>query len=71
RAAILEDLVVLPSHRGSGGGTILLNAAVEEARRQGCKRITLLTDHDNMGARKFYERNGFYLSSMVPYRFML
>lgn len=69
--AVLEDLVVSLRMRGAGIGSHLLEAAVEHARRQGCKRITLLTDRDNQAAQHFYLRHGFYLSSMVPMRLLL
>ena len=48
--ALLEDMVVAPSHRGSQIGSQLLAHAVAHARAIGCKRITLLTDADNVAA---------------------
>mgnify|MGYP000480491790 FL=1 len=38
------------------------------ARGEGFLRVTLLTDGDNHGARRFYERLGFGSSDMVVYR---
>ena len=66
--ALLEDMVVHPDHRGEGAGSMLLQAAIETAGRAGCRRITLLTDHDNEAAQRFYRRHGFEGSSMVPMR---
>lgn len=71
RVALLEDMVVAPTHRGSGLGQQLLQGAIGLARAQGCRRITLLTDGDNVAARRFYEREGFSVSGMVPYRLAL
>jgi GNAT superfamily N-acetyltransferase len=71
RVAILEDMVVLPSARGSGIGTQLLQAAIAYARTVGCKRITLLTDQSNEIAQQFYAKQGFTVSSMVPMRLAL
>jgi GNAT superfamily N-acetyltransferase len=71
RVAILEDMVVDPAHRGGGIGSRLLNGAIEHARQQGCRRITLLTDRVNSDAIRFYERHGFQLSEMVPLRLLL
>ena len=71
RVAILEDMVVHPSARGGGAGSLLLQAAIDVARSSGCRRITLLTDHSNEAAQRFYQRHGFTLSSMVPLRLML
>ncbi len=66
--AILEDMVVSPQARGSGVGSELIRYCVEIAKQKGCKRITLLTDHDNDGAHRFYQRHGFVRSSMVTFR---
>lgn len=68
RVALLEDMVVDPLCRGVGVGAVLLQGAIGLAREQGCRRITLLTDGDNLAAQRFYEQNGFKPSTMVPYR---
>ncbi len=65
---LLEDLIVAPDLRGRGIGKRLLDAAVDEARRRGWVRITLLTDADNEAAQRLYERRGFGRSAMVPLR---
>jgi GNAT superfamily N-acetyltransferase len=64
-------MVVIPSKRGSGVGSRLLNAAITTARENGCKRLTLLTDSDNEIAHGFYEKHGFVRSPMLPFRFVL
>jgi len=71
RVALLEDMVVAPSQRNCGLGSRLLDAAVRYARRNGCRRITLLTDSDNLSAQRFYQRQGFSRSSMIPLRLSL
>lgn len=71
RVAILEDMIVDPASRGGGAGSHLLNGAIDFAKEQGCRRITLLTDRTNDGAIRFYERHGFGLSEMVPLRLAL
>ena len=71
RVALLEDMVVSPSARGQGIGSTLIDHAIRYAKEQGCKRITLLTDSDNKGAQRFYERHGFSKSSMTPFRLFL
>jgi len=68
RVAILEDMIVHPEHRACGAGSRLLNGAMEFAREAGCRRITLLTDHDNSGAIRFYTAHGFTRSTMIPLR---
>ncbi|MEI6707163.1 MAG: GNAT family N-acetyltransferase [Methylococcales bacterium] len=71
RVAILEDMIVLPSKRGSGVGSQLLKAAIVTARKNNCQRLTLLTDSDNEIAHRFYEKHGFTRSPMLPFRFVL
>jgi len=69
--ALLEDMVVSPDARGQGVGKALLSAAINYARSQGCQRITLLTDRDNVNAQNFYAQQGFVESPMIPMRLRL
>jgi GNAT superfamily N-acetyltransferase len=71
RVALLEDMVVSPRRRGTGLGARLLEAAIGQARQQGCQRITLLTDRANEAAQRFYARQGFVASPMQPLRLLL
>lgn len=71
RVALLEDMVIAPAQRGEGVGTALLSAAIAWAGAQGCKRITLLTDRTNIAAQRFYGKQGFTASSMLPMRLPL
>ncbi len=71
RVALLEDMVVLPTERGAGIGSCLLNAAISTARENACQRITLLTDSDNATAQQFYQKHGFTASQMLPFRLVL
>lgn len=71
RVALLEDMVVFPAGRGMGAGTKLLSEAITYSRVQGCKRITLLTDRSNESAQRFYAKQGFVVSSMIPMRLSL
>ena len=71
RVALLEDMVVSPQARNSGLGSQLLQAAIVQARTLGCRRITLLTDLDNLAAQRFYARHGFSGSPMTPLRLLL
>jgi GNAT superfamily N-acetyltransferase len=67
----LEDMVVRPDRRGSGLGGRLLGHALGYARAQHFTRITLLTDRDNEGAIRFYQRQGFQRSAMTVLRLSL
>jgi GNAT superfamily N-acetyltransferase len=71
RVALLEDMVVSLNVRGSGVGSRLLEQAIQLARLDGCKRITLLTDRANEPAQRFYQKHGFVSSVMVPLRLSL
>jgi GNAT superfamily N-acetyltransferase len=70
-AASFEDLIVLPERRGRGIGSALLRFMVEEAKRQGVLRITLLTDSQNKRAQALYAKAGFKPSGMLPMRLNL
>ena len=68
KVAILEDMVVAPDLREKGLGASLVKYAMDYAINQGCRRITLLTDHNNEAAHTFYRRHGFTKSDMVVFR---
>ena len=70
-AALFEDLVVQPTHRGQGIATALAGFAIAEARSRGVLRLTLLTDMQNERAQELYRRLGFIDSSMKPMRLKL
>jgi GNAT superfamily N-acetyltransferase len=55
----LETLSVLPEERGSGVGAALMDASREWARERGVRTINVGLAHTNVGARRFYEREGF------------
>jgi GNAT superfamily N-acetyltransferase len=49
-----------------GIGTALVEAVIEEARRQNCRRVFLSTTNANLHALGFYQRLGFALSALRP-----
>lgn len=59
--AVVNEVYVVPEHRGSGVGDALLERAVETARRQDLPldRLLLDVDPDNERARSFYRRHDF------------
>jgi ribosomal protein S18 acetylase RimI-like enzyme len=57
--ALLEDLFVLESARGSGLGRALLERVVAEARERGCRRIELDVNDNNDAALALYRSAGF------------
>ena len=58
RVFILNDLFVVPSHRRSGVGSALLEAATGHARALGAVRVSLNTDVANTTAQATYEARG-------------
>jgi GNAT superfamily N-acetyltransferase len=68
KVAWLEDFVLEESARGQGWGTQLLDYAIRFAVRDGCKRITVLTDKNNAAAQSLYRKKGFNYSEMIPMR---
>jgi GNAT superfamily N-acetyltransferase len=65
---LLEDVIVAEPHRGQGLGRLLVEHVIAWAREQGFLRVTLLTEADNHGAQRFYQRLDFARSGMVVYR---
>ena len=53
-----ELAVIATTYRGAGAGTALLDAVVDYARRNGWKRLWLITTNDNTDALRLYQRAG-------------
>lgn len=51
---------VFPEHRGKGVGTKLLEIAKRKAIENNLPQISLIVFEQNVGAKKLYERHGFY-----------
>jgi GNAT superfamily N-acetyltransferase len=56
----LDELYVVPEHRGRGVGRALLRRATEIARAEGCAAIDLEVDAEHARAETLYLREGFY-----------
>jgi len=54
----LEDVFVLPEHRGAGVGRAFFDALLKEARREGCGRMEWVVLRWNTPAIRFYDRTG-------------
>ena len=52
----LDDLFVLPEVRGTRLGEALIQAVVDEAKRQGWPAVRWITAEDNVRARRLYDR---------------
>jgi GNAT superfamily N-acetyltransferase len=65
----LRQLYLLKRWHGSGIATVLMDWALEEARRQGTEELYLTVYKDNLRAKAFYRRYGF--DYVKPYAFMV
>jgi GNAT superfamily N-acetyltransferase len=57
--AWLDELYVVPAHRGRGVGRALLLRALDVARESGCRAVDLEVDSEHARAEHLYEREGF------------
>lgn len=55
----LEDLYVVPGRRGHGLGRVLMESALDVARREGAVEMHLGTSEADVAARALYESLGF------------
>jgi ribosomal-protein-alanine N-acetyltransferase len=60
----INNIAVLPAHRGRGYGSALLAHALEEAAAAGAQRATLEVRRSNDAARRLYERFGFRMAGV-------
>ncbi|MFD5631957.1 MULTISPECIES: GNAT family N-acetyltransferase [unclassified Streptomyces] len=67
----IQGLVVSEEARGAGVARALLRAVLDEARRQGARRLTLRVLGHNTPARKLYESEGFVVEGILPEEFLL
>jgi len=58
----INNVAIRPTYRGMGMGTALLQHVLAEGRRLGARRATLEVRASNVGARRLYERLGFYMA---------
>ena len=59
RVGEIESLAVLPSHRGRGIGTHLLDTLEQTLAADGIDDLIIGTLAGNTGARQLYERRGY------------
>jgi ribosomal protein S18 acetylase RimI-like enzyme len=63
---MLEVVTLNAIERRTGVGTLLMDAAANKARRNGCSEVRLTTTNDNVDALRFYQRRGFRLAELRP-----
>ncbi|MFE1575234.1 GNAT family N-acetyltransferase [Streptomyces fradiae] len=62
--SLIEAVRVHADARGTGLGTVLVEWAVEESRRQNCALVQLTSDVSRTDAHRFYKRLGFTASHL-------
>ena len=67
-SALVEDMIVDASERGSGIGAQLLAGIEGWAAGRGATRLQLLADRENAGALRFYAREGWSPTQLVCWR---
>ena len=67
----IQGLGVDPAYQGRGVGQALLEAAAEEARRRGARKLSLRVLGSNTTARRLYERCGFAVEGVLAEEFLL
>jgi len=60
----INNFALRPGFRGQGIGTALLHRVLEDGRQLGARRATLEVRASNEGARRLYERMGFYVAGI-------
>ncbi len=71
RVKMINGLAVDPEHQGAGVGRRLIEAAVERAREQGARKVSLRVLGGNHTARRLYERCGFVVEGVLRAEFLL
>ncbi len=60
RSYYIMGVAVFPEYRGRGIGTRFLELAAEKALEYGLPQLSLIVFEQNEGAKRLYERHGFY-----------
>lgn len=68
RAVRLANVITLPTHRGHGYGTALVESVIGWARSLGADRVDLSATPEG---RRIYERSGFRMTSAPRMKFVL
>lgn len=63
---VMEIVTLNALKRRAGVGTLLMEAAADDARRRDCREIRLTTTNDNLDALRFYQRRGLRLVALRP-----
>ena len=59
KSAWLDELYVLPEHRGAGVGGLLVDSVLVEAEKEGCIAVDLEVEAEHQRVEQLYARKGF------------
>lgn len=62
KRALLEGVHVAHQHRNQGIGQMMMEWAIAEAKKNGCRFVQLTSNKQRKDAHRFYERLGFVAS---------
>ncbi len=65
--AVIENVVTAAAYRRRGLGRLVVEAAVDHAKRRGCYKVMLMSSAERREAHRFYEAIGFNGSSKRAY----
>lgn len=68
--AYIDNISVAEDSRGQGVGTLLMDYAKEQAKKNNCNSISLYVTDENPRAKKLYEKHGFTVKSHKSYKWM-
>lgn len=68
---LLNDLYVVPRHRGHGIGRTLIEASAAVARKRGAHQLQWVTAPDNHPARRLYDSTGATSEPSIEYELRL
>lgn len=71
KVILLEDFIIKKEERRKGLGRYFMEGIKDLVRKEGYGRITLLADKENGPARQFYNSQGFQMSNMDCWRYVL
>ncbi len=71
RPAYIEEIFISKKHRGRGLGNLLLTVASDYMRGLRVHRIGLAVMIDNIGAQRFFEREGFSFCALGQKEFLM
>lgn len=68
---VINGLAVVPDRQGAGLGRVLVQAALDEARSRGARKVSLRVLAPNARARHLYEAYGFIVEGVLRGEFLL